>query len=270
MRINLILMLGLLIIVTTSWVVFSGAWLVFVLLLVLGFSVFSVLYHDKMILFYLGAREIRLPENPNFYRVASQEAYKLSLPMPSLYFYNGTIERGFVFHNHNSLSLVLNKELLDNCKPFELSAICFELLLQAKVGLAAKRTRLTFLLGTVSWIGHSIGAILQKIIPVKEFQFCLNWLVNYLLNPWISLIFNLTIGQGYFKKVETALNAYPYEKELFLKVGLKIHRPDVVYSLPSKKLVELSSIKRSQTFQNIISLEFLPHEWDYLFKTTEA
>jgi hypothetical protein len=270
MRINLILLLGLFVLLTTSWVLFEGTLLVIALILILGFVVFSALYHDKMILFYLGAREIRMPENPAFFKVASQEAYKLSLPMPSLYFYNGTLERGFILHNRHSLSLVINKELLDNCKPFELSAICFELLLQAKVGLAAKRTRLTFLLGTLSWIGHSIGAIFQKIIPIREFQFCLNWLVNYLLNPWISFIFNLTVGQGYFKKVEAALNAYPQEKELFLKVGLKIHRADVVYSLPSKKLIELSSIKRSQTFQNIISLEFLPHEWDYLFKVTEV
>lgn len=77
------------------------------------------------------------------------------------------------------------------------------------------------------------------------------------------------MGGAYFKKLETLLNEFPKEKEMLDRVGLKLIKPLSYYSLPSRKLLVLSSVNKSRHFQSILALEFLPHEWDYLFKSEE-
>ena len=73
------------------------------------------------------------------------------------------------------------------------------------------------------------------------------------------------MGEGYFKKLSGLLTNFPEEKELLERVGLKLRSPLSYYSLPSRKVLELASINKSRHFQNIIALEFLPHEWDYFY-----
>jgi hypothetical protein len=150
-----------------------------------------------------------------------------------------------------------------------LNAICFELLLQVKKGLATKRTRTMFMLAFITWVAHSFLGLFINLIPVKEIRRSCDWFVNYLFNPFLEFFFNILMGEKYFRKLEQYLNEYAPEKELLMKVGLKLRRPYSYYSLPSRKLLELQATGRSRHFQNIMALEFLPHEWDYLFRNGE-
>ncbi|MFL5783731.1 MAG: hypothetical protein ACJ76H_03905 [Bacteriovoracaceae bacterium] len=227
--------------------------------------VITVGYPDKAILFYLGAREVRGQDEPVFFKTASQEAYKLAVPMPHLYFYSGSIERGFVLQNRSHTSIILSKNLLHSVSESELHAICFELLLQVKKGMAPKRTKVMFLLGSCSWISHSLVSLIARIFPVKDVQESLDWLLNYLLHPVLDLGFRMTLGQGYFKKLGSFIVEYPLEKELLMKLGMKLRPPENIYSLPSRKLQQFASVSKSRHFQNILAMEFLPHEWDYFF-----
>jgi hypothetical protein len=245
---------------TTSGIIFCiGA-------LFLGFFiVITIGYQGAAILFFLGAREVKGNEEAQFYSAAIQEAYKLAVPQPRLYFYNGTLERAFVLQNRKEINLVLSKELLDLCSGEELSAICFELLIQVKKNLAAKRTKVLFIVGMVSWIGQGMGEILVKILPIKELRQSINWLCYYLLSPWIHIFFKFTMGGKYFKKLEDSLLEYPIEKNLIMKVVSKLNRPGEIYSDSMRKLIEVSALTKSLQYRSIIALEFLPHEWDFIF-----
>lgn len=269
MRATLLILLGFLIFGLFLWVTLSGALLVVGVLSWLFLTVITVGYADTVVLYLLGAREVRSGDEKNFFAAASQEAYKLSVPMPQLYFYNGTLERAFVLQNRNTVSVVLSKPLLEKSTAVELKAICFELLLQVKKGMATKRTKSMFILGFFSWIIHSFVGILLTLLPFKDVRRAINWILSYFLHPFLGFVFKFIMGKGYFKKLENNLNDFEEEKELLRGVGLKLNKPHSYYSLPSRKLIELSSVNKSRHFQNILALEFLPHEWDFLFRNWE-
>lgn len=269
MRATFFLMLSFVTLGLFLWISLSGAVFVVGCLFWLLFLVITVGYQDTVLLVLLGARELRSSDEKKFFEAASQQAYKLALKMPRLYFYNGTLERAFVFHTRFNISIVLNKELLEKASSEELNAICFELLLQVKKGMAAKRTRTMFFLGFFSWFTRSVFSFCFKIVPFKEVKKSADWLINFLIHPFLDFMFRLMMGERYFRKLEQALAEYPDEKDLLDRVGLKLRRPYSYYSLPSRKLMELQSVSRSRQYQSIMTLEFLPHEWDYLFKLRE-
>jgi hypothetical protein len=269
MRATFFLLLGLSLIGSFLWVTLSGALFFLGCLAWLIIIVITVGYPDTMVLFLLGAREVRSSDEKDFFEAASQEAYKLAVPMPKLYFYNGSLERAFVLQNREAVSIILNKTLLEKSHPEELRAISFELLLQVKKGMAPKRTKSMFLLGFMAWMIHSIMGVILALLPFKDIRRAADWFLNYLLNPVLDVMFKLIMGEGYFKKLQNLLSDYPQEKELLGKVGLKLRKPYSYYSLPSRKLLELSSLYKSRHFQSVMALEFLPHEWDYLFLNEE-
>lgn len=269
MRATFFLLLSLVFFGLFLWVIFSGALFFLGSLALLILTVITIGYQDTLLLFLLGAREVRSSDEKKFFEAASQESYKLAVSMPRLYFYNGSLERAFIFQTRYNNSIVLSKSLLEKASGEELNAICFELLLQVKKGMASKRTRSMFFLGLFAWIIHSISGLFINLIPVKDIRKSANWFLNYLVHPVMDFLFKIIMGEKYFKKLETLLSHYPQEKELLERVGLKLRRPYSYYSLPSRKLLELHSVNRSRHFQNIMALEFLPHEWDYLFKSRE-
>lgn len=249
------------------WLSSSGALLVLSCLLLLFFIIITVGYADTAILFFLGAREVKSGNEADFHGAAVQEAYKLAVPQPRVYFYNGSLERAFVLQNKKTISLILSKELLEICSKEELSAICFELLIQVKKNLAGKRTKVMFVVGMASWVSQALMELLAKLIPIAEFRQAVNWCLYYLIHPWFEILFKLTLGKKYFRKLEIIMKDYPLENDLLMKVGAKLRKPREIYSLSSRKLIEFSSLNRSRHYQNIITIEFLPHEWDLIFNT---
>jgi Na+-transporting methylmalonyl-CoA/oxaloacetate decarboxylase gamma subunit len=269
MRATLFLLLAMSLFGLFLWVTLSGASFVFFFLIWLIILVITVGYPDTMVLYLLGAREIRSSDEKEFFEAASQEAYKLSVKMPRLYFYNGSLERAFVLQHRHANSLILSKGLLEKCSSAELRSISFELLLQIKKGMATKRTKSMLVLGFMAWITHSFMAMVLALLPFKNLRKASNWFSNFFLHPVLDFVFKLIIGEGYFRKLENVLADFPFEKEQLERVGLRLRKPLDYYSLPSRKLLELSSVNKSRHYQNIMALEFLPHEWDYLFNREE-
>lgn len=269
MRSTLFLALSFVILGVFLWLTLSGALLFFTLLILLGILLISIVYPDTIVLYLLGAREIGANDQKEFFEATSQEAYKLAVPMPKLYFYNGIMERAFILQNRHALSVVISKSLLDKCSFEELSGIVFELLLQVKKGMAPKRTRSMYLLGVMTWFIHSVASLILKFIPIKEVKEAMAWFINYFLHPLLNFLFRFILGTSYFKKLKTQLSDFPIEKDRLDKAGLKLVRAANYTSIPSRKLFELFSSHKSRHFQRIIAFEFLPHEWDYFFTQEE-
>lgn len=202
-------------------------------------------------------------DEPLFYQEASQQAYKLAVPAASLYFYNGAFERAFVLQNGDNISLVLSRSLLEKAQRDELAAICFSLLIQVKKNLASSRTQGMFILGLMAWFIHGIVNLISKILPSKHSKEAVNLIANYFLHPWLQVNFHLFIGKRYFKKVSGHLEHFPAESSQLRNLYLRLRYPDEIYSLVSRRLMELFPLQGSLHYQNILSLELLPHEWDY-------
>lgn len=270
MRVNLILLFLASLFGAFLWVILSGALLMIGSAFLLLAFVITIGYPDKAILFFLGARELRSRDEVAFSKTASQEAYKLAVPVPVLYFYSGSMDRGFVLQNKSVVSLVLSRSLLESLSESELHAVCFELLLQVKKGMAPKRTKVMFLLGSVSWAFHSVVSLITRLIPSPEVRAAFDWVLSYLLHPALELLFRLCLGTGYFRRLGTYLEEYPSELELLQRFGMKLREPETLYSLPSRKLQEFSAVSRSRQFRGILALEFLPHEWDLFFQNLRS
>ncbi len=267
MRATLFLLISLILFGLFLWVTLSGALFFVALFFWLLIVVVSMGYQDAVLLFLLGAREIRSGDEKVLFEAASHEAYKLAVPQPKLYFYNGSLERVFVFQSFQNVSIVVSKSFLEIAASEELQAICFELLLQVKMGMAPKRTKLLFLLGSTSWVINSILGLTTDGLPFREVRKASHWFLNFLMFPAMEFIYQVVLGVGYFRRLEGHLSKFPREQELLAQVGLRLRRPLFGHSLTSKKLLELQAAGKSRHYQSIIALEFLPHEWDYLFRT---
>ncbi len=266
MRAALILLVSLILFGLFLWVTLSGALLFVGALFWLLLVVIAIGHQDSILLFLLGAREIRSGDEKVLYEAASHEAYKLAVPQPKLYFYNGSLERVFVFQSFQSVSIVVGKSFLESAAAEELQAVCFELLLQVRMGIAPKRTKLLFFLGSSSWLIHSFFGLATNLLPFKEVRKASRWFLNFLMFPTMEFLYRLVLGDGYFRRLAESLRQFPREEELLARVGLRLRKPLSYYSLPSRKLLELQAAGKSRHYQGILGLEFLPHEWDYLFR----
>lgn len=260
---KLILILFLLFSMLSCWLIFSGWLLGFSLLVLMILAVLVWNYSDKAILYFLGAREVMSSDGPAFHKEAMQQAYKLAVPAPSLYFYNGSFERAFMLQSGKNISLVLSRSLLEGAQQDEFAAICFSLLIQAKKGLAPSRTKAMFILGGSAWFTHGLVNLVSKVLPSKQAKAVINLIANYFLHPWLKINFHLLIGNRYFKKVAGHLAQFPLESAQLNNLYLRLRHPDEIYSSLSRRLMELFPIQGSLHYQNILSLELLPHEWDY-------
>jgi hypothetical protein len=266
MRINFLILIFVSLMVLASLLWLEGFW-VGLSFVIIGFLlVITVFYTDAALLFFLGARGIKRADEAKFHLASAQEAYKLALPVPRLYFYNGSFDRAFVFEARGDISLVLSKDLLDNCTSEEIAAICFSLLLQVKKNLVKKRNKTIFIMTFIAWISNGLIEMIGQLLKIKYVRLSLNWLSNFLLKPWLDFFYKISLGERYFLQIKKALMDYPIEAEMLKKVAGKINRPDEIDSFSSRKLLEYSAIGKNRHFQRIINIELLPHEWDYIFK----
>ena len=262
MRVSFFLFLFFTALVVLGWAFLSG-WVlgVFYFLLVTGLLVF-INATDKILLLLLGSREIKFEYEEELTNRVAQIAYKLGIRPPKLYFYNGVLDRAFILQCGQRISLVYSKNLLDICSDEEVEAVSFELLIQAKNNLARKRSLTLGIIGIVSWISQGFVGSIKKMIPSKRVGEVLNWLIYYAIHPWFMVAFRLMFGWSSLRKVNAQLASYESEAILIDHVKRKINYPDDLYSLPMKKFIELTLINKNPHFQNVLALEFLPHEWD--------
>lgn len=269
MRVSLLYLLFVVLWAITSWTTLSGALFFVSLAFLFVFLIISMCYSSISVLFFLGARELRSGDAKALFEASSQEAYKLGIKTPRLFFYNGSLERAFVLENRRDVSLVLDKTLIDSSTKEELKAICFELLLQVKKKMARKRTKVMFFIGMISWLVHSVSKIILLILPGESLKRSFSAVVMFLMAPLFSALFKLTIGKDYFKRISVLLEDFPKEFDDLNRIGHKIRKDGSYHSLSSRKILELASVYKSKNFQSIMLLEFLPHEWDYFFSSKD-
>ncbi len=216
-------------------------------------------------MFLLGAREIRGDDQSSYFESASQEAYKLSLQRPKIYVYEGVFERGYVLQNNKNISLVLDRSFLNRVSKNELSGVCFALLIQAKHGLATNRTKAMLIFGSISWIVNGLGKLLGLFIPSRYFRLSINWFLVLMFYPLIQSLFSMMVGNNYLIKAFQLLDEYPDELRNLKLATMKLKNNSELYSITSRKLIEIASASKTSTYKNTLTLDVLPHEWDEFY-----
>ena len=76
-------------------------------------TLFMTVFSDKIILLFLGAREITDFDQHDFFQILKTEVYKELEDLPAVYLYNGIEMKPFVFSLRNSWSIVLDRQLIE-------------------------------------------------------------------------------------------------------------------------------------------------------------
>ncbi len=96
-----------------TYLTFSGFLRVALIILILVGVFLLTLFSDKVILLFLGAREITDFDQHDFFQILKTEVYKELEDKPTVYLYNGVGAKPFVFSLRNSWSIVLDRQLVE-------------------------------------------------------------------------------------------------------------------------------------------------------------
>lgn len=171
-------------------------------LLVIWFSL--MLFPDKWLLHFFQAREAARAEYPVLAQILDNQAYKLSMPTPYLYTYNGFFPRAYAFARFRRAVLVLERGMLDEATSHEMEALLFNLCLQVKEKIAAKNT-FSYLAFAAWWF---------PFLKLSSRRNAVVWLGQFVLLPFAAMTYEigepsrshkrfLNVFLGYEKEAET-------------------------------------------------------------------
>lgn len=101
----------------------------------------SYVYLDKIILFFLGAREIIDQDNQELFQQLKSETYRSFEKIPKVYLYGGNGLKGFVLSSRSEWSVVLDRSLPERMSPEQVKALVNYLVRYKKTGISWRQTK---------------------------------------------------------------------------------------------------------------------------------
>lgn len=235
---------------------FLGLGLLFWALLVLigpGFS-------DRVVLSFLRARQWQSADQTEIFENILHQAYKLDLPVPEIYTYHGFFERAYVFSKAKRLTLVFDTNLIKTLTPKEIGILSFFLMIEAKAGISTKRTLLFYMMGVTQTLLHIPVTLLSKFQKHNHFGEALQWWEDYLVLPWVEMMFKFLLGKKFFNTVRKLISQYPNEAAELKILQHKLMSTKELRSFSHRSTYRLGHQGRSLGKKLVLLLEFFPHE----------
>ena len=231
-------------------------------LLALVFAIFSAvvlnLYPDKFLLHFLQARETSETEFPLAHQVAGNQAFKLRIPAPQIFTYNGFFHRAFAFAVGKRSVFVVEKKVLNNVNKEELEALWFALALQVKENSA---TRSTFaLLGMAVWWMPYLKLVSLWRTPPPV----MGWIGQFMVAPVATQLHRLGINQLSCQRFLRRLAEYPHEEARLRELNERFQQPRLHLSVESDFTYRASAASHGPREQMILAIEAATHPLDYL------
>lgn len=226
--------------------------------LILVFGLVLNLYPDKFLLHFLQAREITETEFPLAHQVVSNQAFKLKLPAPQVYTYNGFFHRAFAFSAGKRSVLVVERRILIDVSREELEALLFSLSLQIKDGTAKKST-FALLSLAVCWVPYLKMMGLWRNPPQ-----ILGWLGQFMVAPAAGLLHRLGFNQNTCQKFLTRLSEFPYEESRLRELNGRFDQPKLHLSVARDFTFRAGAASHGPREQMILALEAATHLMDHL------
>ncbi len=269
MRIRLFFfILGLGILAFILWS-FSGLNLGLALTVWALFVILAVKFPDKTVLSFLRARQWQSADQIEIFEAIQNQAYKLDLPVPEIYTYHGFFQRAYVFTKGQKQTLVFDKNLITKLSPKEIGVLSFFLLLEAKAGISGKRTFVFYIAGATQTLIHIPVKLLSKLQKHNKFSEALQWWEDYLIAPWLELMFKIFLGNKFFKEVKKQIQKYPYEVNELKIIQHKLMSTTELTSFTHRGTYRLGHQGRSLGKKLVLLFEFFPHEIEQVWAINE-
>ena len=239
---------------------FSGLFLGLALAIWLVFVFVALRFSDRAVLSFLRARHWTPAEQTEIFETILHQAYKLDLPAPEIYTYHGFFQRAYVFSKGKRLTLVFDSSLIQSLTPKEVGTLAFFLMIEAKAGIGYKRTLVFYLAGAIQTLIHIPVTLLSKLQLHNRFGAALQWWEDYLVLPWMELMFRAFLGKKFFKEVKKQINKYPIEKAELQILKHKLLNTPELKSFSHRGAYRLGHQGRSLGKKLVLLLEFFPHE----------
>ena len=269
MRISLFFfILGLCLLGFLLWA-FSGLFLGLGILIWVLFTLVAVKFSDRAVLSFLRARQWQSADQTEIFEAILHQAYKLDLPVPEIYTYHGFFQRAYVFTKGKRLTLVFDSNLIQSLSPKEIGILSFFLMIEAKAGISSKRTFLFYFAGAIQTVLHIPVALLSRFQRHNHFAEALQWWEDYLVSPWLELMFRSFLGKKFFKEVKKLLLKYPQEASELKILRHKLMVSPELSSFTHRGVYRLGHQGRSLGKKLVLLFEFFPHEIEQVWATHE-
>lgn len=235
---------------------FLGLGLLFWALLIVigpGFS-------DRVVLSFLRARQWQSADQTEIFENILHQAYKLDLPVPEIYTYHGFFQRAYVFSKGKRLTLVFDTNLIKTLTSKEIGILSFFLMIEAKAGISTKRTLLFYMMGLIQTVLHIPVTLLSKLQKHNQFAEALQWWEDYLILPWVEMMFKFLLGKKFFNTVRKLIAQYPSEAAELKILQHKLMSTNELRSFTHRATYRLGHQGRSLGKKLVLLIEFFPHE----------
>ena len=164
------------------------------LLMLIAFWILCYVFIDKMILFFLGAREIIDSDNQELFQELKNQTYKAFETTPSVYLYSGNSLNCFILHSRKEWSVVLDRRLVSQMDSEQVGALVEFMVDFKKANLAWRFTKsvglVISLISLIYWFWSRMFMLDQKGRPFKILAF----FTLALFKPFFDAI--LLVGKG--------------------------------------------------------------------------
>lgn len=230
----------------------------FALILIILYAVVLNLYPDKFLLHFLQARETTETEFPVAHQVAGNQCFKLRVPAPQIFTYNGFFHRAYAFSVGRRSVFVVEKGVLNNISPAELESLWFALALQVK-DKSARSTTFALLGMAVCWVPFLKLLGLWRSTPAA-----MGWLGQFLVAPAATQLHRLGCNRVSCQKYLKRLSEYPYEEARLRELNDRLNQPRLHSSVARDFTYRASAASHGPREQMILAIEAATHPLDYL------
>ena len=220
------------------------------------------LYPDKFLLHYFQARETIETDYPAAYRVARAQAHKFKIMTPRIYSYSGFFHRAYALGDSSHLTFLVERKILEEAGEDELEALFFALSLLANEKIAPKHT-LALLTMAVIW-APALKVLSMRKKPLPG----LSWLIQFLIAPAASAVFNLAHPSTIWKKFLQRLGSFSWENARLRELNSHLDQPKLEASTTRSLSFRFLAANHTSAQQMILAIEGAPHPLDHLQTST--
>ena len=157
------------------------------------------LYSDKLLLLFLGAREVIDSDHQKLFQVLKSEIYREVEEMPSIYLYSGHRLKAFVLNLRSSWAIVLDRRLLEKLSDSELKSLVRYFISYKKLSISKSQT---IGMGVSCSIIRSVYWFWQALFSdtKKHFYKSAVFISFIMLKPLIEVILKLSVS---YQKIDS-------------------------------------------------------------------
>lgn len=146
----------------------------------------SYIYMDKIILFFLGAREIIDQDSQELFQQLKSETYKNFEKQPKVFLYPGNALKSFVLESRKEWSVVLDRSLVERMNKEQVKALVEYLVRYKKTNISWRLTKSNGLAALIVGLNYSFWSKLVMLDTRSKPYKVLSFFTLALFKPYVD------------------------------------------------------------------------------------